>query len=68
MIKFCFYAKNDPQREPIGSTQASTIEEAIKFFSLTKMLTTEQFRELFEVKPFSFDESYSTGTKQLLKG
>lgn len=68
MAKFCFYSKNDPNQEPIGATEASTKEEAIKFFSLTKMLPVDQFLTIFTVKEYAYGESYTASNKQLLKG
>jgi hypothetical protein len=68
MAKFCFYSKNDSNQEPIGATEAQSKEEAIKFFSLTKMLPVEQFLTIFTVKEYSYGESYKTSNKQLLKG
>ena len=68
MAKFCFYSKSDPRQEPVGAVEALTKEEAIKFFSLTKMLPVEQFLTIFTVKEYSYGESYKTSNKQLLKG
>jgi hypothetical protein len=68
MAKFCFYSKNDPNQEPIGATQAPSKEEAIKFFSLIKMLPVDQFLTIFTVKEYAYGESYTSNSKQLLKG
>lgn len=68
MAKFCFYSKNDPKQEAIGATEAQTQEEAIKFFSLTKMLPVQEFLTIFNVKQYTYEESNQTGNKQLLKG
>jgi hypothetical protein len=38
-MKFCFYSKQDPKQEAIGACEALSLQEAVKFFSLTKMLT-----------------------------
>lgn len=65
-MKYCFYSKNDPKQEPIGACEALTLQEAIKFFALTKMLPTDQFQILFNVKPFTHEEGYSPNSKQLL--
>ena len=40
-MKFCFYSKNDPKQEAIGACEALSLQEAVKFFSLTKMLPAE---------------------------
>lgn len=68
MAKFCFYSNNDLNQEAIGATEARSKEEAIKFFSLTKMLPIDQFLTIFTVKEYSYGESYKTVNKQLLKG
>ncbi len=43
MAKFCFYSKNNPTQEPVGVVDAVSREEAVKFFSLTKMLPVNDF-------------------------
>ena len=69
MAKFCFYSKNDYNQEPIGATEATSREEALRFFSLTKMLPTEQFQTLFNIKEYSYGEGISKeNNKSLLKG
>ena len=65
-MKFCFYSKQDPKQEAIGACEALTIQEAIKFFSLTKMLPMDQFQILFGVKQFTYEESNQGNNKQLL--
>ena len=65
-MKFCFYSKQDPKQEAIGACEALSIQEAIKFFSLTKMLPMEQFQILFGVKQFTYEESNQGNNKQLL--
>ena len=56
-MKFCFYSKNDPKQEAIGACEALSLQEAVKFFSLTKMLPIDQFQILFGVKQFTYEES-----------
>lgn len=68
MAKFCFYSKSDPKQETIGAVDALTKEEAIKFFSLTKMLPVQEFLTIFNVKEYTYEESNQAGNKQLLKG
>lgn len=65
-MKFCFYSKNDPKKEPVGACEALSMQEAVRFFSLTKMLPIDQFQILFGVKQFTHEETYSTSNKQLL--
>ena len=65
-MKFCFYSKNDPKQEAIGACEALSLQEAVKFFSLTKMLPTDQFQILFGVKQFTYEESTQGNSKQLL--
>jgi len=65
-MKFCFYSKQDPKQEAIGACEALSIQEAIKFFSLTKMLPMDQFQILFGVKQFTYEESNKGNNKQLL--
>ena len=67
-MKFCFYLKNDPKQEPIGACEALSHDEALKFFSLTKMLPVDQFQTLFGIKQFTYEESNQGNNKQLLKG
>jgi hypothetical protein len=67
-MKFCFYSKQDPKQEAIGACEALSLQEAVKFFSLTKMLPIDQFQILFGVKQFTYDEGTTTSNKQLLKG
>ena len=70
MAKFCFYSKNNPTQEPVGVVDAISREEAIKFFSLTKMLPVNDFLTIFEVKNYTYgaQEGIAESTKQLLKG
>lgn len=68
MAKFCFYSKRDPKQEPVGAVDALTKEEAVKFFSLTKMLPVQEFLTIFNVKEYTYEESNQAGNKQLLKG
>lgn len=65
-MKFCFYSKQDPRQEAIGACEALSLQEAVKFFSLTKMLPIDQFQMLFGVKQFTYEESNQGSTKQLL--
>jgi len=65
-MKFCFYSKQDPNQEAIGACEALSLQEAIKFFSLTKMLPIDQFQILFGVKQFTYEEGTKGNTKQLL--
>ena len=70
MPQFCFYSKNDPTQEPVGTLHASSREEAVKFFSLSKQLSVNNFLTIFEVKNYSYgtQEGIAESTKQLLKG
>ncbi len=70
MPQFCFYSKNDATQEPVGTLFASTREEAVKFFSLTKQLSVQDFLTIFEVKNYTHgtQEGIKENTKQLLKG
>lgn len=70
MAQFCFYSKNSPTQEVVGVVGASTREEAIKYFSLNKMLSTKDFLTIFEVKSYTHgaQEGIAESTKQLLKG
>jgi hypothetical protein len=70
MAKFCFYSKSNPTSEPVGVVEALSREEAIKFFSLTKMLPVNDFLTIFEVKSYTHgaQEGIAENTKQLLKG
>ena len=65
-MKFCFYSKNDPKQEPVGACEALTMQEAVRFFALTKMLPIDQFQILFGVKQFTNEEGDSSSNKQLL--
>jgi len=65
-MKFCFYSKQDPKQEAIGACEALSLQEAVKFFSLTKMLPTDQFQILFRVKQFTYEEGTQGNSKQLL--
>ena len=65
-MKFCFYSKNDPKQEPIGACEALSLQEATKFFSLTKMLPIDQFQILFGVKQYTYEEGTKGSNKQLL--
>ena len=70
MSKFCFYSKNNPAQEPVGVVEALSKEEAVKFFSLSKMLPVNDFLTIFEVKNYTYgaQEGIKENTKQLLKG
>lgn len=70
MPQFCFYSKNNPTQEPVGVLRAATREEAIKFFSLSKQLSLNDFLTIFEVKEYAYgtQEGIAESTKQLLKG
>lgn len=70
MSKFCFYSKNSPTQETIGVVEALSREEAIKFFSLSKMLSVRDFLTIFEVERYEYGakEGVAENTKQLLKG
>lgn len=65
-MKFCFYSKQDPAQEAIGACEALSLQEAVKFFSLTKMLPADQFKVLFGVKQFTYEEGTQGNSKQLL--
>lgn len=65
-MKFCFYSKQDPKQEAIGACEALSLQEAVKFFSLTKMLPMDQFEILFGVKQFTYEEGTKGNSKQLL--
>jgi hypothetical protein len=65
-MKFCFYSKQDPTQEAIGACEALSLQEAVKFFSLTKMLPIDQFQILFGVKQFTYEEGAKGSSKQLL--
>lgn len=70
MAQFCFYSKNNPTQEPVGVVEALSREEAVKFFSLSKQLSVNDFLTIFEVKNYSYgtQEGIAENTKQLLKG
>lgn len=70
MGKFCFYSKSNPTQEPVGVVEALSREEAVKFFSLTKMLPVNDFLTIFEVKSYTYgaQEGIKENAKQLLKG
>jgi hypothetical protein len=70
MAKFYFYSKNNPTQEPVGVVEVASREEAIKYFSLSKMLPVNDFLTIFEVKNYTHgaQEGIAEGTKQLLKG
>jgi hypothetical protein len=70
MPQFCFYSKNSPTQEPVGVVYATSREEAIKFFSLSKQLSVNDFLTIFEVKSYRYgtQEGIAENTKQLLKG
>lgn len=65
-MKYVFYSKSDPTQEPVGACEAMSLQEAVKFFSLTKMLPVDQFQILFGVKQYTYEESNKTSGKQLL--
>jgi hypothetical protein len=70
MAQFCFYSKNDPTQEPVGVIHATSREEAVRFFSLSKQLSPNNFLTIFEVKSYVYgaQEGIAESTKQLLKG
>ena len=70
MAQFCFYSKNNPTQEPVGVIYAASREEAVKFFSLSKQLSINDFLTIFEVKTYSYgaQEGIAENSKQLLKG
>ncbi len=70
MPQFCFYSKNDPTQEPVGVIHATSREEAVRFFSLSKQLSPNNFLTIFEVKSYVYgaQEGIAESTKQLLKG
>lgn len=70
MAQFCFYSKNSPTQEPVGVIYAASREEAVKFFSLSKQLSVNDFLTIFEVKTYSYgaQEGIAENSKQLLKG
>lgn len=70
MAQFCFFSKNSPTQEPVGVIHATSREEAVKFFSLSKQLSTSDFLTIFEVKSYTYgaQEGIAESTKQLLKG
>lgn len=70
MAKFCFYSKSSLTEEPVGVVDALSREEAIKFFSLTKMLSINDFLTIFEVKGYTYgaQEGIAESNRQLLKG
>jgi hypothetical protein len=70
MPQFCFYSKSNHTQEPIGVVYAASKEEAVKFFSLSKQLSTNDFLTIFEVKSYTYgaQEGIAENTKQLLKG
>lgn len=68
MAKFCFYSKNDTTQKIIGATDAQSLEEATTYFSLVKMLPVDDFLSIFAVKLYTYEESTTRNTKQLLKG
>lgn len=70
MAQFCFYSKNNPTQEPVGVIYAASREEAVKFFSLSKQLSVNDFLTIFEVKTYSYgaQEGIAENSKQLLKG
>jgi hypothetical protein len=70
MAQFCFYSKNNPTQEPVGVIQATSREEAVKFFSLSKQLPVNDFLTIFEVKSYTYgaQEGIAENAKQLLKG
>lgn len=70
MAQFCFYSKNSPTQEAVGSVNASSREEAVRYFSLSKQLSVTDFLTIFEVKNYQYgaQEGIAESTKQLLKG
>jgi len=70
MPQFCFYSKNSLTQEPVGVIHATSKEEAVRFFSLSKQLSTNDFLTIFEVKSYTYgaQEGIAESTKQLLKG
>ena len=70
MAQFCFFSKNNPTQEPVGVIHATSREEAVRFFSLSKQLSTNDFLTIFEVKSYTYgaQEGIAESTKHLLKG
>jgi hypothetical protein len=70
MPQFCFYSKNNPTQEPVGVIHATSREEAVRFFSLSKQLPVNDFLTIFEVKNYTYgaQEGIAESAKQLLKG
>jgi hypothetical protein len=49
MVEYYFYAAIDPLKEKIAKARASSVEEAIKTFSILKGLSENEFRKLYNV-------------------
>ena len=46
---YFFYAKNDPNKEPITKINAASEEHAVIIFSKMKKLSIDDFLNLFEI-------------------
>lgn len=49
MVKYCFFSRIDPNKEPIGVVMAESKEEAIEILSQEKRLEKALFLQLYEV-------------------
>lgn len=68
MKMFCFVSKNDPTQQPIGTIQASDLNEAVRSFAQMKMLSVEDFLTIFTVKGFTYETTLTELNRTLLKG
>lgn len=50
-MKYVFVYKNTPN-EILGLCSSSSLEEAIKYFSLVKQLEVKEFLKIFDVKVY----------------
>lgn len=48
-MKFYFFSKKDPKKEPIGKIDANSIEEAVEKFSYIKRLPIQKFLSIFSI-------------------
>lgn len=48
-MKFYFFIKKDPKKEPISVTDANDVNEAISKFSIMKKLPIKKFLSIFSV-------------------
>lgn len=46
---YFFYSLNDSNFEPIGTTNSTSIEHAISFFSIQKNLSIDNFNNIYGV-------------------